>query len=144
MGRKRLFSLCGLSFSSSPVEWIQGAVNVTHKKPFDCNTDPGQSKWFMVYCLNCCTKVEIVREQKKQKNNTRTDILAFSPHLCCKPSLVHSIILTLALRRIALFLLSRWQQGNVWYLEQEEMLALKENVSVHCKLVFLGGFFSCL
>lgn len=84
---------------------------------------------------------------KKQKNDMRTDILAFSPHLCYKLSLLHSIILTLAPRRVAVFLLSRWRQDNVWYLKQKEtnslMLAWKENVSMRCKLFFVG-FFPCL
>lgn len=51
----------------------------------------------------------------------RIDILlAFSLHLCCKLSLLHSIILTLPLRCVAVLLLSRQQQENVWYLEQKE------------------------
>lgn len=74
---------------------------------------------FVVDCLISKPQTYVRMCTSGKENNMLTASLKnlfFLPHLCCKSSSLHSIVLTVLHRRVVAFSLSRQRPQTVWYL----------------------------
>lgn len=80
--------------------------------------------WFVVNCFINKPQSYVKMCTSGKENNMLTDVLPFKkikfpPHLCYKPSSLHSIVLTVPRRRVVAFALNQLKQ-TVWYLRYKQ------------------------